>query len=103
MTGLWLHLTCSIKKKTGVGNHSQLVLVLKGYLDKNNLGKKLSSVLSKSSFLKGKPKRAWNLAPYWDSEQQNFSPEDMKFFKLTSKDNKELDRLIHSLAKKPNM
>jgi len=89
------------KKKTGVGNHSQLVLVLKGYLDKNNLVKRLSAILSKSSFLKGKPKRAWNLAPYWESEQQNFSPEDMKFFKLTSKDNKELDRLIHSLAKKP--
>ncbi|MCK5313133.1 MAG: hypothetical protein KAJ62_13535 [Desulfobacteraceae bacterium] len=95
------------KKKTGVGNHSQLVLVLKGYLDKDNLAKRLSTILSKSSFYKGKAKRAWHLAPYWNIDQQTFFPEDMKFFKLESLesseklDNKELDHLIYSLAKTP--
>ncbi len=56
------------KKYTGLGNHSQLVLVLDGHLDKQVLQAELISKLSKSFFLRGRIKRAWNLAPYWESE-----------------------------------
>jgi hypothetical protein len=89
------------EKQTGVGNHSQLVLVIDGYLDNISLADKLSTLLSTSVFLKGKTKRAWHLAPYWFIEQQIFFPEDMSFFQLQSKDNKELDKLIHKLAQTP--
>jgi hypothetical protein len=89
------------KNKTGIGNHSQLVLVLNGSLDKNNFAKRISTILSNCSFFRGKARRAWNLAPYWVVEQENFFPEDMKFFKLESKDSKELDNLINKIAKEP--
>jgi hypothetical protein len=91
----------SNENQTGVGNHSQLVLVLEGYLDYISLSDRLSTLLSNSVFLKGKTKRAWHLAPYWFIEQQNFSPEDMNFFQLESNDNKELDKLVHKLAQTP--
>ncbi|MCK5096677.1 MAG: hypothetical protein KAR45_01160, partial [Desulfobacteraceae bacterium] len=84
-------------KHTGLGNHSQLVLVLKGYLDKTKLTQRLSLVLSKSSFLKGKIKRAWHLAPYWVSEQQNFDPEDIRSFKVENN----LDSILKGCAKTP--
>ena len=91
-------------KHTGLGNHSQLVLVLKGYLDKEELTNKLSKTLSHSTFLRGKTKRAWHLAPYWVSEQQNFDPEDIRFFKLEPKNQKiknNLDAIIQDCASTP--
>ncbi|SDU43660.1 hypothetical protein [Desulfobacula phenolica] len=91
-------------KHTGLGNHSQLVLVLKGYLDKKNLTNKLSKTLSNSAFLRGKTKRAWHLAPYWVSEQQNFDPEDIRFFKLESNNQtieNNLNKIIQDCARTP--
>ncbi|MCK5541339.1 MAG: hypothetical protein KAI40_01515 [Desulfobacterales bacterium] len=88
-------------KRTGIGNHSQLVLVLKGYLDQDYLGQRLSLILSKSPFLKGRVKRAWHLAPYWISEQQSFDSKDMRFFKITSGGKKDLDSIIQDCARTP--
>lgn len=84
-------------KQTGLGNHSQLVLVLKGYLDKTKLIQRLSLVLSKSSFLKGRIKRAWHLAPYWISEPENFDPGDIRSFKVENN----LDSILKDCAKTP--
>ncbi len=88
-------------KHTGLGNHSQLILVLKGYLDQNSIRQKLSATLSKSPFYKGKTRRAWHLAPYWVAEQQNFNHQDMRFFKIKSEDEKNLDLIIQDCARTP--
>ncbi len=72
------------KKYTGLGNHSQLVLVLKGYLDKQVLQAELVSKLSKSFFLRGRIKRAWNLAPYWEPEPLCRTYDDPGLFKKDS-------------------
>ena len=86
-------------KHTGLGNHSQLVLVLKGYLAPDNLRQRLSAILSKSPFYRGRTRRALHLAPYWVAEQQNFNHQDMRFFKLESDDVKNLDSLIQDCAR----
>jgi len=91
------------KKHTGVGNHSQLILVLNGYLDKTKLSEKLCSILSKNDFLKGRVKRAWNLAPYWAPLKQSFNPEDIGVFnlKLNPHNKKDLDKILQNCAMKP--
>ncbi len=77
-------------QQTGLGNHSQLVLVLKGHLDKIKLAQRISCILSQNLFFKGSTRRAWHLAPYWAPEQHNFDPKDMRFFNLES-NNKAMD------------
>lgn len=89
------------KKHTGLGNHSQLVLVLKGYLDKKKLETLLNSTLTNSSFLKGSVKRAWNLAPYWNVEKEVFYPKDLGFFNIESQTEQTLHNLIQNCAKTP--
>ena len=89
------------KKHTGLGNHSQLVLTIKGLLDREKLGTRLNSILTNSSFFKGKVKRAWNLAPYWAPEHDEFHPKDLIFFNLESQTEESLNNLIQNCAKKP--
>ncbi|MAF94755.1 MAG: hypothetical protein CMM60_03240 [Rhodospirillaceae bacterium] len=89
------------KKHTGLGNHSQLILILKGYLDQKDFANKLSITLSDSNFLKGKIRRAWNLAPFWVSESVKFNPSDMKYFQLENESEKQLNKIIRSCATKP--
>ncbi|MCP4673496.1 MAG: hypothetical protein GY857_19585, partial [Desulfobacula sp.] len=99
-------------KQTGLGNHSQLVLVLQGYLDKTKLAQRIAFVLSKNMFFKGSTRRAWHLAPYWAPEQHDFNPKDIRFFNLdpdhrvmddSSMDdgsiNKNLDQVLQDCAK----
>ncbi len=74
-------------KQTGLGNHSQLVLVLKGYINRTKLTQRIASILSQNLFFRGSTRRAWHLAPYWVPEQHNFDPKDIRFFNLES-DNK---------------
>ncbi|MCP4105406.1 MAG: hypothetical protein GY749_07705 [Desulfobacteraceae bacterium] len=89
------------KKHTDLGNHSSLILVLKGHLDKTSLAERLAKVLSNSSFVKGKIRRAWHLAPYWVSEPSDFTPQDMRFFKLESENQDDLDSVIQNCATTP--
>ncbi len=96
-------------KQTGLGNHSQLVLVLKGYIDKTKLAQRIALILSENLFFKGSTRRAWHLAPYWAPEQHNFDPKDIRYFNLES-DNKtniagameeNLDLVLQKCAKTP--
>ncbi|GEM_PF-5012598 len=88
-------------KKSGTGNHSQLILVLKGYLEKDLILKKITVSLSNGIFLRGRAKRAWHLAPYWCVEKKDFPPGDFSFYKIASTDTTELNTLIHDIAKAP--
>ena len=89
------------KDKTGVGNHSQLVLVLNGYLEKQVLSKKLSTSLEKSCFLKGKTKRAWHLAPYWYPEISDFNPDTLRYFNLKQDNESTLHNVLQKCAVTP--
>ncbi len=89
------------KKHTTIGNHSQLVLVLKGLLDKKWLAHRLEEYLSNCRFLKGKTKRAWHLAPYWKPEPANFDSKNLRFFNISSNNREKLDSTIQTCAKTP--
>jgi len=63
---------------TGVGNYSQIVLVLKGALDHEALRQKLGAFITANPILAGRCRRNWlNLAPYW-SVARSARPEDMR-------------------------
>ncbi len=100
------------KNHTGLGNHSQLVLVLKGSIDKTIFEAQLAAILPESSFLKGRIKRAWNLAPYWCPEALSPSLEgkiqrcihdilNIRFFRLDLKNKNSLDFFIQKCALTP--
>lgn len=55
----------TLRKKTGVGNTSQVVLELGGYLNAELLNKRLEEVSFEYPILFGHPARAFNLCPYW--------------------------------------
>ena len=74
------------KTHTGVGNHCALVLVLDGILDKISFTRILKTALSNTSFVKGKTRRAWHLAPYWAPCPYTFDNDDIGFFDLEKKD-----------------
>lgn len=94
------HTQVSNKKSghTKVGNHSAIVLVLKGLLDQTGLTQTLTTILSNSDFLKGRTRRAWHLAPYWVPQPDNYNSEDLGFFNLASNDQKNLDAIIQKRA-----
>lgn len=79
------------KTHTGVGNHCALVLVLDGILDKISFSRTLEKALSNTSFVKGKTRRAWHLAPYWAPCPYIFDNADMGFLDLEIKDQKDKD------------
>ncbi len=89
------------KTHTGIGNHCALVLVLDGILDKINFIKILKSALSNTSFVKGTTRRAWHLAPYWAPSPYTFDNDDMGFFDLETKDQKNIDATIQTCAGTP--
>jgi hypothetical protein len=90
------------KNHSAIGNHSQLVLVLKGYLDKTALAALLEIKISQSLFYKGTIRRAWHhLAPYWVPQPQAFDRKDIQFFDLVSKSCDKLDATIQACAKIP--
>lgn len=63
------------KKETGIGNISQLVLELKGCLEKERIYPKLKKFVACFPVLKGQCRRNYNLAPYWkiSSAKEAFS------------------------------
>ena len=97
------HTQVSNKKSghTKVGNHSAIVLVLKGLLDQTGLTQTLTTILSNSDFLKGRTRRAWHLAPYWVPQPENYNSEDLRFFNIASNDQKNIDAIIQQCACTP--
>jgi hypothetical protein len=89
------------KTHTGIGNHCALVLVLDGILDKISFTKILKTALSNTSFVKGKTRRAWHLAPYWAPSSYTFDKGDIGFFDLGKKDPKNIDATIQTIAGTP--
>ncbi|MCF8045330.1 MAG: hypothetical protein K9J83_05675 [Desulfarculaceae bacterium] len=89
------------KKKTGIGNHSQIVLELAGCPDQTSFTNRLESVLSDCVFYKGKSKRAWHLAPYWRPIQKPFSKTDAHVEDISSENETELERVIEERARTP--
>ncbi|MFA7677837.1 MAG: hypothetical protein WCY34_06720 [Candidatus Omnitrophota bacterium] len=55
----------TLRKKTGIGNTSQVVLELGGYPDEELLNKRLEEASFEYPILFGHPARAFNLCPYW--------------------------------------
>ncbi|MGM0644533.1 MAG: hypothetical protein ACQETC_12230, partial [Thermodesulfobacteriota bacterium] len=87
------------KKKTGIGNHSQIVLELAGCLDKTLFTSRLESVLSECVFHKGKSKRSLHLAPFWHPLKKPFSKNDVHVHHISSKDESELAGFIEERAR----
>lgn len=89
------------KTHTGTGNHCALVLVLDGSLDRIRFTKTLEEALSNTSFVKGKTRRAWHLAPYWAPTPYTFDKNDIGFFDLEKKDHKNIEATLQTIATTP--
>lgn len=86
------------KRRTGIGNHSQIAVELAGRLCMELLFTRLESALSNCVFYRGRAKRAWHLAPFWHCLKSSFSRADVHVGE-TSPDG--LDRLLRERARRP--
>lgn len=58
------------RKKTGIGNTSQVVLELDGFLSEEALNERLKIIAREFPIVFGYPSRAINLCPYWKNSQK---------------------------------
>jgi len=58
------------RKKTGIGNTSQVVLELEGFLSEEALKERLKVIAREFPIIFGYPSRAINLCPYWKNSRR---------------------------------
>jgi hypothetical protein len=104
LTGIdWIihALDYSSRKKTGIGNTSQVVLELDGFLSEEVLNERLKIIACEFPIIFGYPSRAINLCPYWKNSHKQGELR-LKLHRLSSgSDFNDLMRIFSEELNKP--
>jgi hypothetical protein len=91
----------SSRKKSGVGNISQIVLELDGRLNEEDLRSRLYACQQAIPALNGYPARAINLCPYWKNDSRSFRLSLNKYYLEDKCDLSAVSKIFQDCLDKP--